>query len=1197
MIAQDDLASIANTIRDSQLKLIFKKISKHNESVIKSGLTELIDSLQKIDYNTTFCEIAGHCCAVFEHFLYDDSDEIRKLSLKMISHVIIILKRDIVGYATLIFPTLLIYCKDYKINQNAQSVLSISFPTKEKQLSLYKKMQYDICEKISSVLNSLKTRLLTNSSIGRVSAACITLTTDIIQKIGKTDYVKNLLSNINIFEMLKIENQQFAPSVTPEFRVAAYNFLQFEDTHNPSEILNLFLYEDSTLPQESLITLIISLIKSDQLKTDEIRSTFEQSSQLYLNPPNNLIDLLQLTCDDEYIWSIIQVISSLDSQKLFDILFSLLNNKELILPLFSKMISKVEQSPFLRTCPLSVFEFAKDDARVDEYLMSSNTDEKRCLEFMLEYFNSERVKKWLQSRESFTTYVGFKLADKFTADIFREIWPKFDTIPFSDDEYYINFMCVYLTKETFPDFIKKHQELIPDILKKWQRDYTILNCKQLSSLSLELLENDPSLAQFISKVFPNDESITDSLSAIVLNNIQKGSKIDSNVFNYFTPSDSFLKTFLFSSTSMATLKPNHILVEPLIKAIPGFISQIEYSILAPPVISFVTNCKIDPLSIKFDYVEYPLFTVKYFDHFGYKLLEPKTFCLFLDSYLKRKVPWLPVYLYIKDINWQIVSDQIWNFLSQNPDYAPICHSLNLLLALSCVCAANDTDLVLKSLPHDYLTLCAIPTIEPPKDSIQNEEVDVIRMEWLIKKPRPPNFQEKDPTKYELVLRQSIAYLRFYLPTLLIFDPVYDLLLRVLEDCQTRLTFFYCVRIISIINNVFAFPEQKKNADVSEDHEDDKNELFGQMPATSFLEKLIINVVKFAPFTTSIEKELIGAFLIAKRLKKDDFNQVAIKCAPLFASTLSTQLVRLMIPLFQYFNSWDLLNTNLEGKLDLSNVLSWNFITNALFSMPSGIRTHFVNKYSKKVPDLLNEISSNSYQFEQIVIAFPVTFSKWLEELRKEIIENDKKIAINDNVIVNHNGQNININDLKIENEQKKLKYNSVVKDLKQKVTRNVFKAIVKETIQLKLENSTIKSNVNALSLGVSYKEDELAMPITVDLKFPETFPKENVKITTDIGDNSLNNVCDNKIIDTLKLTQSVVEGIKEWHKFVIQRVKDGDPCPICYSYFSSETKQAPSVKCAVCGQTFHKQCLRKWFEKCLYRTCPVCASRWKEAGK
>ena len=39
--------------------------------------------------------------------------------------------------------------------------------------------------------------------------------------------------------------------------------------------------------------------------------------------------------------------------------------------------------------------------------MAKDTDEKRCLEFILEYFNDAKAKKWLQSRESLTTLSGY----------------------------------------------------------------------------------------------------------------------------------------------------------------------------------------------------------------------------------------------------------------------------------------------------------------------------------------------------------------------------------------------------------------------------------------------------------------------------------------------------------------------------------------------------------------------------------------------------------------------------------------------------------------------------------------------------------------------------------------------------------------------------------------------------------------------
>ncbi|OHT17298.1 hypothetical protein TRFO_12429 [Tritrichomonas foetus] len=1154
MYSANDFASIANNIRDSEIKLIFKKLAKHNESIVKSGLTELINMLPNLDYHSTFFEIVGHCCVSLDYFLFASDAGVRALALKMIGEVIKRLKRDIVGYATLIFPTLLIYCYDEDVIHEADSVLEISFPTEEKKTALLTKMNYEICDKILTTLDSLKTRMLTNEIIGRVTASCLALVLKMIQTLGK-DKTADLISKINVIELLKIDQGKFAPSVTPQMRVMAYKFLSYERI-NP-EILSYMSFEDSFNSQFSLVNLIIDLLKNNNVQVLEVQNAFEKSCHLYLKPTPNLKDLLTLICDDEYIWKIMEIIIFLDSQKLFDLLLSLLNDKTIILPLFGKMVSLNPESDFLQTAPLSIFEFLNDNneacEKIDEMMI--NGDENRCLEF-IHNLSEERVIKWLKTRDRITTNCALKLSQTFSPDVIRNVWPNYTSIPFSDDAFLLDFLCLYLTTEDVPTFLKKYEDELPELLSKWTRDFRILDCKELSDNALKYLEEDPSLIKYFSKIFPSNESILDILSAVVANSIHSGNGVDSSVFDYFEPTEDFLKSFLLSS-NISTITPGHALVNPLIKTIPTFIQKIDYSILEGPVINFVTKCELNPLDIKYEYASYPFFTAKYFGHFGFELLEPTVFCYFLESYLNAKIPWLSVFLYIRDINWQLMADTLWNFVCTKHEYAKICHKLNLQLALSCVCAASNIDTQLNNylqavnnsstkqlsdslssyveeigLPLDSLTFTAIPSIEPPKMCIESELLNIIRMEWHQQKPKTPNFSSSE--NIELKLRQTVVYLRFFLPTLMVFDPVFDLLSRALENCENRLSFFFIVRIIGIIGQTEAIVPKY------------------------LLEKMILYVIKFAPFTSTIEDELINAFSVAKRLKSEEFNQIVIKCAPLFSSSLSIQLVRLILPLFQFFNAWDLLENNLDDQLDLNNILTWNFITNALFIMPSIIRTNYVKKYSKSVPPLLENKSLKLRHFEQLVTAFPITFAKWAENL-------DEK------------------------------EYKHISKEMKQKVTKNIFKSVVKDILRLKLENTTIHSNVNTLILSIIYKEDDLAMPIKLTLKFPETFPIENLKIETDIGDHHLNKICDDNIKQTIQLTESIENGVKTWHTFVIQRVKDSDPCPICYSYFASDTKQAPSVKCGVCGQTFHRSCLRKWFEKCLFKTCPACATRWKEA--
>lgn len=1152
----NDIASIANNIRETDIKLIFKKLTKHNNSVIKSALSDLIQKLTDVDFDTTFCEIVGHCCVVLEQFLYEDDPEIRTLSLKMISQVIIRLKRDIVGYATLIFPILLIYCNDSEVSKDALNVLNINFPTTEKKVSLFNKMQYDICEKISSTFRSMKTLLFTKESIGRVSAACLALTIQIIKTVGKTDFVNELISTINISDMLQISNNAFLPSTTPELRKASYEYLNFVEIEDYNAILAYFECDDSILSQESLINLTISLINNEKIEKSAVQASISHSLNNFSNPPVNFFHLLQLICDDNFLCELIQKV---ESQELFDILFSRLQNQELIIPLFEKMISNDETNPaFYKTCPLSIFSFAKDNEIIHRALLSETSNESRCIEFILPFYSEEKVIEWLRSRDKVSTKCCLEICEKFSSSVLSTIWPHYETIPFSDNEYFIDVMCYFLTKDQIPNFIKLNENSIPQLFKKWKRDFQILKCRQLTERIEKYLEEDPSLIQYISKIYPDDPQLTEIITSIIFHNIQSGHQTDSAVFEYFTPSIEFLKSFLFSSSSLSSITPTHVLNNSLIEAIPHFIESMDSNTLVPHVISFVTNAKIDPLDIKYDYVKYPLFTCKYFDHFGYKLLNPETVCLFLNSYLNEKVPWLPVFLYIKEVNWQIISDKIWTFVTDRVDLANICHSLNLYLALSCICASSDSTSILDNLPHDYLTLTALPNAEPPVDMVHNIETDVLRMEWLQKKPKPPDFNEKDTSKYEICLRQSIVYLRFYLPTLMVFDPVYNFVLRALDHCDNRISFFYCARIIAMIIKCV-------NTDNST-----------TIPAAPFLQKLIEYTSKFAPFTTSIENELFICFSVAKKLTKDEFDEIAVSSAHLYTTSLSSQLIRMILPLFEYFSSWDLFDNNLNSQLDLNNEQSWNFLTSALLAMPSSIRVKYVTKYSKRIPSIVNQMSPKSRQFEQIVIAFPVTFSKWINEL-KDIAES---------------GQAENP-----KNKEKVSLFKQIQQEIKARISRNVFKSIVKEIISLKLENSTVHSNVSALSLGVIYKEDEMALPIAVELRFPETFPIDDVRISSDLGDTTLNAACDQRIWDSIDISESIVSGIKTWHKFVIQRVKDADPCPICYSYFSSDGRQTPSVKCGVCGQTFHRSCLRKWSEKCLYRTCPACSSPWKEANK
>ena len=151
-----ELALVANTIRDTDLKFIFKRLAKKSESETTAALEELLKLLPDMN-SDTFSEIVGHICLVFEYLFFNNSEHIRVLAVSVIKMVIGKLKKDIAGYATLIFPTLLIYMNDDsdKVAKDAKEIFDTTFSTSERKAQVIVKMQSDICDKIVSFASSL----------------------------------------------------------------------------------------------------------------------------------------------------------------------------------------------------------------------------------------------------------------------------------------------------------------------------------------------------------------------------------------------------------------------------------------------------------------------------------------------------------------------------------------------------------------------------------------------------------------------------------------------------------------------------------------------------------------------------------------------------------------------------------------------------------------------------------------------------------------------------------------------------------------------------------------------------------------------------------------------------------------------------------------------------------------------------------
>jgi hypothetical protein len=706
----------------------------------------------------------------------------------------------------------------------------------------------------------------------------------------------------------------------------------------------------------------------------------------------------------------------------------------------------------------------------------------------------------------------------------RAVWKTLSDIPFESiesDELFSDFLVNFINASEFLTILDNHSSVVRFVLRKWNRDFSILRSKRLKKEAEKLLEEDASLIHPFKLIFPDDDEISDFVGLLVIKSFENNGDVDRRVFQYFTPTDDFLYSVLMSPNARK-LTDDHPLTALLADFLPRVPIRTSVAEIAKAISEFVSACRLDPTRIEIPNID--LFYESW-SLIGFKRLPAPQFCDFLDRYLIHKSPWITVFLYTRDVNWQIVPQKLWDFVAEAPELAPVAHSMKLQVALACICAANSLDFT-SQLPHDALTLSAMPHVAPPRELPDDPLVRVLRMEWRQIRPRAPDFDSPDVA---VALRQTVAYLQFFLPTLMVFDPVYDLLFRALADAD-RLTLFFCLRVLSLV------------ADATR-----------QLPAGRFLLAVTRYLSAFAPFLSAIEAELISVFRIAKLLAPHDFRAYVAGQA----GSMCPEFVRLIVPLFQYFNAWDFVA--LGGRLDLEAPANWCFVAHCLTAMPPLKRVELIPRFARFVPALLSALSPRSREFEMIAMAFPVTVAAWFDTLD-----------------FHHKGD--------------------VQAEIERRIVGKIFKSISKALLRLRLEKTVLRTVQQHLVIGLTYREDANAVPINLELRLPANFPLQKLTMVTGINDRELRDACEARMYNEMLIAESVEAGAKAWHSFVVSRVEDGHPCTICYRYFDDD-RNIPQTKCGTCGNAFHAKCLRKWFERCLRPICPYCACKWKKGGK
>ncbi|TGO36504.1 hypothetical protein BHYA_0123g00320 [Botrytis hyacinthi] len=135
----------------------------------------------------------------------------------------------------------------------------------------------------------------------------------------------------------------------------------------------------------------------------------------------------------------------------------------------------------------------------------------------------------------------------------------------------------------------------------------------------------------------------------------------------------------------------------------------------------------------------------------------------------------------------------------------------------------------------------------------------------------------------------------------------------------------------------------------------------------------------------------------------------------------------------------------------------------------------------------------------------------------------------------------------------------------------------------------IKTSKGARSIFASYEIDDTSIQIAI--RFPSNYPFYNIKVE------GINRVAvpEKKWRSWLLIVQgaitfsngSLIDGLTTFRRNVEGSLKGHTECAICYSIISSD-KKTPDKKCGTCKNTFHGQCLFKWFASSNQSSCPLC---------
>jgi hypothetical protein len=141
----------------------------------------------------------------------------------------------------------------------------------------------------------------------------------------------------------------------------------------------------------------------------------------------------------------------------------------------------------------------------------------------------------------------------------------------------------------------------------------------------------------------------------------------------------------------------------------------------------------------------------------------------------------------------------------------------------------------------------------------------------------------------------------------------------------------------------------------------------------------------------------------------------------------------------------------------------------------------------------------------------------------------------------------------------------------------------------------VKVNIAQREVTATCEKDEAVSHLVIRL--PRTYPIQAAEIEIVAGKSSGLREIDQKraafaVQCTLRQQGTLAEAIRLWKQNIDKRFEGVDDCMICYSTVHVVTGALPKLRCRTCANTYHADCIYKWFRESGKSNCPMCQNPW-----